>query len=134
MHRMKILFGCILLMVYSMILIHDFIPHHTHAGEQYVFIHHHSHTQDANGEHSDCEFPHECDFPFHQHNINEAALFFTPSLTVVNVPVLSEIVLQELILEDEQCSENPSFYSYYQYLDYCEPDISATSLRGPPLS
>jgi len=128
MRKMKIIIGFLLLLVYSLILVHDFIPHHTHSGTEYV----HFHNLDEIDSHSDCDHEHECQFPFHQHNINEAGLFLSPVALVVNMPFQFELNLQELDLTDDNLSDNVNSYTQIQTLDYCEPDITSSSLRGPP--
>lgn len=120
-----------MLFVYGLILVHDFIPHHEHLGEYFVHTHDHC---DGEHSHSDCEGDHECDFPFHQHSINEAGLFMSPSMLVVNVPILIQIDLEEFILVEQLNNDLSDHYSQYQALKHCEPEISSSSLRGPPLA
>lgn len=128
MRKVKLIIGFLMLLVYSLILVHDFIPHHTHSGTEYVYFHNSEHIHS----HSDCDHEHECQFPFHQHNINEAGLFLSPVALVVNVPFQLELNLQELHLTDDNPSDFVNLYAKIQTLDYREPEITSTSLRGPP--
>lgn len=125
---MKFLMGFLMLLVYSSILVHDFIPHHTHSGIEYVYFQ----TSDQVHHHSDCDHEQECQFPFHHHNINEAGLFFSPIAIEVDHPFQFDLNLPEFSLADDNPPEEFSLYAKIQALDYCEPDITATSLRGPP--
>lgn len=128
MHRVKLIMGFLMLLVYSLILVHDFIPHHTHLGTEYVnfsnFDHIHSN--------SDCDHEHECQFPFHQHNINEAGLYSSSTTLVVNVPFEFESMLQKINMMDDNPLDIINSYTKIQALDYGEPEITSTSLRGPP--
>lgn len=128
MPKMKVIIGLLMLLVYSLILVHDFIPHHTHANIEYIHIH----STDLVHSHSDCDHEYECQFPFHQHNINEAGLFVSRTTLVVNVPFEFDSSFLELyIMDDVPLSVNTS-YTDIQILDYGEPEITSTSLRGPP--
>lgn len=128
MNKMKVIMGLLMLLVYGLILVHNFIPHHTHSNIEYVHIH----SSNEIHSHSDCDHEHECQFPFHQHNINEAGLFLSSTTLVVNIPFEFESKLQKLDL----MLDNPliviNYYTQILALDYGEPEITSTSLRGPP--
>lgn len=129
MRKMKLIIGFLMLLVYSLILVHNFIPHHTHSGTEYV----HFHNTDEIHSLSECDHnDFECQFPFHQHNINETSLFLSPTTLIVNVPFQFELNIQELNTVDDNSMDIINSYTQVQILDYGEPDITSSSLRGPP--
>ena len=130
MPKMKMIIGTLMILVYSLILVHNFIPHHTHSNIEYVHIH----SSDEIHSHSDCDHEHECEFPFHQHNINEAGLFRSSTSLVVSIPFEFESKLQKLHLILDDPSIVDQSYAQIQILDYGEPEITSASLRGPPIA
>ena len=126
----------VFLLMYSFIMIHDFLPHHHHNGQEFV---QYQYDDQCDHEHENkpadnCTETDKCNFPFHQHNAQEAGIYLA---SVKEEFTFSEISLQiifsictDLQLKTEEMEPVP----YNAPPVYKEPLLTSFSLRGPPLS
>lgn len=118
------LISILLIAIYAIVFTHDFRPHHHHT-EACSSKDNHHHTS-SNSD--------DCQFPFHQHDINEAGTFINTESFKLNFDNLN------LIPSDLFGDIDFVFFGNEQ-LDvkfippiYKGPDFSSISFRGPPLA
>ena len=123
------LISIFLIAIYAIIVGHDLMSHHhqTSVCQEHTY-------QSPNLNHNDCDHSNTCEFPFHQHNMDEAGVFLNASTLELNFDYqnLSPTDLFDYLDAVHYTSEiilvdfTPTIYK--------GPDLSSAKLRGPPLA
>jgi len=114
----------LLIAIYAIVFSHDFVPHHHHTDACSSQDNHHNTSSNSD----------DCQFPFHQHDINEAGTFINTASFKLNFDNFNLIPsdlfgdIDVAIFEDEQIGLEfiPPIYK--------DPKFSSVSFRGPPLA
>jgi hypothetical protein len=147
----KAIISFVLLLIYSVILAHDLLPHHHHFGHDHVNLTNtdsHTHSRhdhsDGSADHHhfslvdrdwdrDCSNSQECNFPFHLHSIDDSGEFLNTNTQINFSSPLIATVITLLNSDFEEELEKNAVPDFIPYI-YKGPDISSFSLRGPPLA
>lgn len=118
----------LLFVIYAVIVTHDFVPHHHHTDVCTSHHHHHHH-------HGDCEHSHDdCQFPYHQHSLDEAGVFLNNSGITVNFELHNLSPKNLFDYEDVLTYSSPQHQIAFIPPVYKGPDLTSATFRGPPVS
>ena len=118
------LISILLIAIYAIIFSHDFVPHHHHTDACSSQDYHHNTSSTSD----------DCQFPFHQHDINEAGTFINTASLNLNFDnlnlsptnVFNYLDVESFAFEIIKVDFIPPIYK--------GPDFPSISFRGPPLA
>ena len=131
--------------MYSFILVHDFLPHHFHNGQEYVDYNetksdgsHDCSEHDTqlqfcdNAEDDCCNETNKCNFPFHQNNLNEAGVYLSQIHDDITFSTFAIQIIYSVFIDPQIDNEDRNEIPIELPPVYKEPDLGSFSLRGPP--
>lgn len=113
-----------LIAIYAIVFSHDFVPHHQHTDACSSQDYHHNTSSNSD----------DCQFPFHQHDINEAGTFINTTslkLNFDNINLIPSDLFGDIdvaLFEDEEIDVE------FIPLLYKDSNLFSISFRGPPLA